>query len=129
MPDRDRRIKDFAKELTKEEVKEEDANAQARKAIEAAEKRLTALINEGYPRPRAMKAVNSELTAARYRDECKAIFVRANAAKKAGLKHAEKAEVYRKKVEEYKEKSEHLHHQAHDICFIANSVTTQVTVE
>jgi len=28
-----------------------------------------------------------------------------------------------------KEKLEHLHHQAHDICFIANSVTTQVTVE
>jgi len=28
-----------------------------------------------------------------------------------------------------KEKPEHLHHQAHDICFIANSVTTQVTVE
>jgi organic hydroperoxide reductase OsmC/OhrA len=28
-----------------------------------------------------------------------------------------------------KEKLEHLHHQAHEICFIANSVTTQVTVE
>jgi organic hydroperoxide reductase OsmC/OhrA len=28
-----------------------------------------------------------------------------------------------------KEKLEQLHHQAHDICFIANSVTTQVTVE
>jgi organic hydroperoxide reductase OsmC/OhrA len=28
-----------------------------------------------------------------------------------------------------KEKLEQLHHHAHDICFIANSVTTQVTVE
>jgi organic hydroperoxide reductase OsmC/OhrA len=28
-----------------------------------------------------------------------------------------------------KEKLEHLHHQAHEICFIANSVTTRVTVE
>jgi organic hydroperoxide reductase OsmC/OhrA len=28
-----------------------------------------------------------------------------------------------------KEKLEHLHHEAHEICFIANSVTTKVTVE
>jgi organic hydroperoxide reductase OsmC/OhrA len=28
-----------------------------------------------------------------------------------------------------KEKLDHLHHQAHDICFIANSVTTRVTIE
>jgi len=28
-----------------------------------------------------------------------------------------------------KEKLERLHHQAHEICFIANSVTTRVTVE
>ena len=28
-----------------------------------------------------------------------------------------------------KERLEHLHHEAHEICFIANSVTTQVTVE
>jgi organic hydroperoxide reductase OsmC/OhrA len=28
-----------------------------------------------------------------------------------------------------KDKLEHLHHQAHEICFIANSVTTRVTVE
>jgi len=28
-----------------------------------------------------------------------------------------------------KEKLEHLHHRAHEICFIANSVTTRVTVE
>jgi organic hydroperoxide reductase OsmC/OhrA len=28
-----------------------------------------------------------------------------------------------------KEKLEHLHHEAHEICFIANSVTTRVTVE
>ena len=27
------------------------------------------------------------------------------------------------------EKLEHLHHQAHEVCFIANSVTTAVTVE
>ena len=28
-----------------------------------------------------------------------------------------------------KERLEHLHHEAHELCFIANSVTTQVTVE
>jgi organic hydroperoxide reductase OsmC/OhrA len=28
-----------------------------------------------------------------------------------------------------KERLEHLHHEAHQICFIANSVTTRVTVE
>jgi organic hydroperoxide reductase OsmC/OhrA len=28
-----------------------------------------------------------------------------------------------------KERLAHLHHEAHEICFIANSVTTQVTVE
>jgi hypothetical protein len=105
LANREKVIEEFAEEVKKEGVKDADAKKAAEKAVEAVEKEMTVKLNAGFPRDRVDDWVKGELTAARYRVETKAIMKKAIAAEEATRDHENNAT-------EYRERSEHLHHQA-----------------
>ncbi len=103
LPGRDNRLTAIVKDLKDEKV--EEPEAAAGKLLDALDVRYKALLAQGYPAGKLGQVMDSEMTAARYREEGKAIAKRASAGEKEAAKHGEKAEKYRLAAEKVHEQS------------------------